>query len=83
MYFGDNDLNQANILNDLKHKLGSLVERVGTIQAPHHGAINNFNDDIFAINNSVKILSGLKCLILRFLKIGGHYFGKKDKNHGW
>lgn len=55
LYFGDNDLNQANILNDLKHKLGSLVERVGTIQAPHHGAINNFNDDIFAINNSVKM----------------------------
>lgn len=53
--FGDNDLNQANILNDLKHKLGSLVERVGTIQAPHHGAINNFNDDIFTINNSVKM----------------------------
>ncbi len=55
LYFGDNDLNQANILNDLKHKLSSLVERVGTIQAPHHGAINNFNDDIFAINNSVKM----------------------------
>lgn len=53
--FGDNDLNQANILNDLKHKLGSLVERVGTIQVPHHGAINNFNDDIFTINNSVKM----------------------------
>lgn len=53
--FGDNDLNQANILNDLKQKLGSLVERVGTIQAPHHGAINNFNDDIFTINNSVKM----------------------------
>ena len=51
LYFGDNDLNQANILNDLKHKLGSLVERVGTIQVPHHGAINNFNDDIFTINN--------------------------------
>ena len=54
LYYGDNDLNQVNILNDLKHKLGSLVERVGTIQAPHHGAINNFNDDIFAINNSSK-----------------------------
>lgn len=55
LYFGDNDLNQANILNDLKRKLGSLVERVGTIQVPHHGAIDNFNDDIFAINNSVKM----------------------------
>lgn len=55
LYFGDNDLNQANILNDLKHKLGSLVERVRTIQVPHHGAIDNFNDDIFAINNSVKM----------------------------
>ena len=55
LYFGDNDLNQANILNDLKHKLNSLVERVGTIQVPHHGAIDNFNDDIFAINNSVKM----------------------------
>ena len=55
LYFGDNDLNQANILYDLKHKLNSLVERVGTIQVPHHGAIDNFNDDIFAINNSVKL----------------------------
>ena len=55
LYFGDNDLNQANILNDLKHKLNSLVEHVGTIQVPHHGAIDNFNDDIFAINNSVKM----------------------------
>lgn len=53
--FGDNDLNQANILNDLKYKLGSLIERVGTIQVPHHGAINNFNDDILAINNSIKM----------------------------
>lgn len=55
LYFGDNDLNQANILYDLKRKLNSLVERVGTIQVPHHGAIDNFNDDIFAINNSVKL----------------------------
>ena len=55
LYFGDNDLNQANILYDLKRKLNSLVERVGTIQVPHHGAIDNFNDDIFAINDSVKM----------------------------
>ena len=43
LYFGDNDLNQLNLLADLQHRLGSLVDRVGTIQVPHHGALKNFN----------------------------------------
>lgn len=46
LYFGDNDLNQQNLLNDLQCKLGSLIERIGTIQVPHHGSEKNFNDDI-------------------------------------
>ena len=46
LYFGDNDLNQQNLLNNLKQRLGPLKERVRTIQVPHHGAQKNFNDNI-------------------------------------
>ena len=51
LYFGDNDLNQQNLLNDLQCKLGSLIERIGTIQVPHHGAYKNFNYDVLHIFN--------------------------------
>lgn len=47
LYFGDNDLNQLNLLPDLQRRLGQLVDRVGTIQVPHHGALKNFNYSIF------------------------------------
>lgn len=55
LYFGDNDLNQTNILCDLKHQLCSLIDRVGTIQIPHHGALNNFNTGLLSVNNDNKI----------------------------
>ena len=49
LYFGDNDLNQHNLLNDLQCKLGSLIERIGTIQVPHHGAYKNFTNLVLSI----------------------------------
>jgi hypothetical protein len=49
LYFGDNDLNQLNLLCDLQQQLGPLNYRIGTIQVPHHGAIKNFNNQILHI----------------------------------
>lgn len=46
MYLGDTDLNQDHILRDLRCKLDLVIDRVGTIQIPHHGALKNFNNDI-------------------------------------
>lgn len=46
LYFGDTDLNQYHILRDLQCKLDYVIDRVGTIQIPHHGALKNFNNDI-------------------------------------
>ncbi|MDR6761919.1 hypothetical protein J2Y38_002130 [Flavobacterium sp. 2755] len=46
IYFGDLNLNEPNIVRDIKMKLKGLLATTGTIQVPHHGAINNFNKEI-------------------------------------
>lgn len=53
LYFGDNDLNQPNILVDLRNKLRYVVNRVATIQVPHHGALKNFNRDLFTVGEEI------------------------------
>ena len=55
LYFGDNDLNQANILDDLKCKLNIVKDRIRTFQLPHHGAKRNFNAGIFGFNSHRKV----------------------------
>jgi len=46
LYFGDIDLKQPNILNDINNKFGKLLPIVGTIQVPHHGSILSFDSSI-------------------------------------
>lgn len=55
LYFGDNDLNQLNLLPDLQRRLGQLVDRVGTIQVPHHGALKNFNPLMYKMFGSCEV----------------------------
>lgn len=54
LYFGDNDVNQGLLLADLKNALNQVIDRIGTIQIPHHGALKNFNVGIFDINKNHK-----------------------------
>lgn len=54
LYFGDNDVNQGTLLADLQNALNSVIDRIGTIQIPHHGALKNFNVRIFDINKNRK-----------------------------
>lgn len=54
LYFGDNDVNQGLLLADLKNALNQVIDRIGTIQIPHHGALKNFNVGIFDINKNQK-----------------------------
>lgn len=54
LYFGDNDVNQGTLLADLQNALKPVVDRIGTIQIPHHGAFKNFNVGIFDINKKQK-----------------------------
>lgn len=54
LYFGDNDVNQGPLLADLKNALSPVIDRIGTIQIPHHGALKNFNVDILNINKNHK-----------------------------
>lgn len=55
LYFGDNDLNQAAILDDLKYKLNIVNNRIRTFQLTHHGAKNNFNIRILGFNSLRKV----------------------------
>lgn len=50
LYFGDNDLNQTDLLKYLFNKLLRLTDRVGSIQIPHHGSLKNFNAKLLDIN---------------------------------
>lgn len=52
LYFGDNDLNQTDLLVYLFDKLLHLTDRVGTIQIPHHGSLKNFNAKLFGLNKN-------------------------------
>lgn len=55
LYFGDNDLNQSNLLDNLCKKIRFVIDRVGTIQLPHHGALKNFNTDLLCVNSNIKV----------------------------
>lgn len=57
LYLGDIDLNQPNIVDEIKKHLGCLWETVSTIQIPHHGSIENFNDSILEPSIKFAVLS--------------------------
>ena len=59
IYFGDINLKQLGIVNDINKKLVRLLPHVGTIQVPHHGSIHNFDSSILKTSN-------VKCAILSF-----------------
>lgn len=55
LYMGDVDMNQSYFFQNIRNKLLKLLPYVGTIQIPHHGAIKNYNSDIFKIANNIKV----------------------------
>ena len=50
LYLGDTDLNQPNLLDKLTNRLSYVLNRISTIQLPHHGAHKNFNPAIMSFN---------------------------------
>lgn len=52
LYFGDNGLNQKNLLEDLNEKINAILNHIGLIQVPHHGSLKNFNDKLLEYPNS-------------------------------
>lgn len=57
LYLGDINLNQPNVVVDIKNKLRVLLPHIGTIQVPHHGSIENFNESILTPNLSCAVFS--------------------------
>lgn len=57
LYLGDIDLNQPKIVQSIQYRLRSIYNYIGTIQIPHHGAVNNFNISILAKSIRCGILS--------------------------
>lgn len=60
IYFGDIDLNQVGIIDNIKARLNSFLPFVGTIQIPHHGSKENFDSDM--LNN----LPQIECAVISF-----------------
>lgn len=50
LYLGDTDLNQPKLLDTLINRLNIVIDRISTIQIPHHGAYKNFNPNIMMLN---------------------------------
>ena len=50
LYLGDTDLNQPKLLETLNNRLSLVLDRISTIQVPHHGAYKNFNPKIMSLN---------------------------------
>lgn len=50
LYLGDTDLNQPKLLGTLINRLNLVIDRISTIQIPHHGAYKNFNPNIMMLN---------------------------------
>jgi beta-lactamase superfamily II metal-dependent hydrolase len=47
LYTGDIDLNQNNIVTEIKHHYSDFLPFIGTIQIPHHGSHLSYNSDLF------------------------------------
>jgi beta-lactamase superfamily II metal-dependent hydrolase len=62
LYTGDVNLKQPDIIKDLKSKLSTFYECIGTLQVPHHGSFRNFD-------NSVLNESNIKCAVVSY----GHH----------
>lgn len=46
LYLGDIDLNEGDLIEDIRLRLGLFLPNLGTIQVPHHGSKHNFNRSI-------------------------------------
>lgn len=54
LYTGDADFNEPNLVSDLEKRLSDLTANIGTLVAPHHGAIVNFNEELLTIVPSLQ-----------------------------
>lgn len=46
LYLGDIDLNEGDLIEDIRLRLRLFLPNLGTIQVPHHGSKHNFNRSI-------------------------------------
>lgn len=66
LYMGDIDLNEGDLIEDIRLRLSLFLPSLGTIQVPHHGSKHNFSHSICELGNvHLAILS----------------FGKKNRYH--
>ncbi|MDR0231383.1 MAG: MBL fold metallo-hydrolase [Dysgonamonadaceae bacterium] len=57
LYMGDINVRKKVIMTDMKNRLTKYWPHIGTLQIPHHGSINNFNNGILAQNMRSAIFS--------------------------
>ena len=51
LYMGDIDLNEGDLIEDIRLRLGLFLPSLGTIQVPHHGSKHNFSHSICELGN--------------------------------
>ena len=51
LYLGDIDLNEGDLIEDIRLRLHLFLPNLGTIQVPHHGSKHNFNRSICDLGN--------------------------------
>ncbi len=51
LYLGDIDLNEGNLIENIRLRLDLFSDNLGTIQVPHHGSKHNFNHSICDLGN--------------------------------
>jgi len=54
IYFGDINLNQKDIVEDIECKLVKVLPYVGIIQVPHHGSVLSFDKSVLAKFKNIK-----------------------------
>lgn len=57
LYLGDIDLNQGNIVNNIKQHYSNFLSFIGTLQVPHHGSAQSYNSNIITSNMHCAIVS--------------------------
>ncbi|MGE4332303.1 MAG: MBL fold metallo-hydrolase [Macellibacteroides sp.] len=57
LYTGDISLNKKDLISELKSDYSLFWPHIGTLQIPHHGSIENFNEDILVRNMRIAVFS--------------------------
>jgi hypothetical protein len=57
LYTGDGDLSHGNNYDDIKNKYKKYWGTIDTIQVPHHGSKNSFNEELYKEKNKIFVIS--------------------------